>query len=927
MLQHEASTDHHRVPAPRLSRRFFITAITSMVLAASLPPKLARAKPNADGFGLRRLSPAALRIEGIDVTLGSTSASADHGLEVYADTIRIEPGLPRLPGQSVVLFAREIWSAPGAAIDASGADADASRSPRATDGTVASEHGHAGRTGDSGGDGGSITIYSDQPVNSTPSDMPVGKLRLLTNGGNAGAGQDGGNGAPGVNGANGPDGSCDNNNEHAGAQGGNAIAGGVGGDGGSGGRAGSAGAINLRYTRGGGRSADYFQNRGRGAAGGAAGAGGAAAKGGIGGYDSRVFEHTGTGRERESSYRCHVRGGGKEPDGHDAPAGPGGVHGAASGDGGWLPFTNKLQPDEVAAAASVTQLATLLHWSELQYYNVKVSVASKSLTWIRTLAAINGAQPNVGGVESSEWKALAQRAGTLLSQMHAGLDVYGMRKDYVPLLDQAVFTNSINALFQSASLLEQSGDKYDPEAADQASQRVYVQGAVKQLDSQANDALAQVTQLNNESNKKQDVIAQLTQHLTTLQARVDASTSQFQNAVASQGRGCTFQDTVRTLSLLVAVAGPTYLAADELISTLNAPEAGAAFDSVKGTIKLVQTVGGDVKTIGTSVAKLGSLAAADNAKLLITLDDFNKVLAPYLNLAEAVALKELLTEYVQTIVTLNNAKLDYTALVLQISQLKSKAAALQAQSVRLQTELAGNFDPTLPSAQAVMSTALNDAKGAILRYMHLKARAIEYTSVADQKVSVTPIDRVSALAKANAELTVAETDALQMRGGANSPFVGATVVIKANPSDAGSDRDPFLTFRNTGRLLFTIPTSHHSFSSYKLATVSGVEISVDGLSTTDGSIVYRLTHLGDASVVNAANQTRSFTHQPRNSELKYANGKLLTPAPNLGGQQGVFAYLSPFATWLLSVDDSENIKPTRSLVSSITLTFSGQFMP
>jgi hypothetical protein len=130
--------------------------------------------------------------------------------------------------------------------------------------------------------------------------------------------------------------------------------------------------------------------------------------------------------------------------------------------------------------------------------------------------------------------------------------------------------------------------------------------------------------------------------------------------------------------------------------------------------------------------------------------------------------------------------------------------------------------------------------------------------------------------------------------------------------------------------VFNIPISGsregdtRAFRGRAEVTVNKIIIRMPGARTSDGDLFVRLRHNGRADFRTRSGQFLSFTHAPRVTFVQFPpeGGEASAPG-DLGGQDGEYAYLSPFATWTLEVPASENRGLDLSGLKQIELNFEG----
>ena len=317
------------------------------------------------------------------------------------------------------------------------------------------------------------------------------------------------------------------------------------------------------------------------------------------------------------------------------------------------------------------------------------------------------------------------------------------------------------------------------------------------------------------------------------------------------------------------------------------------------------------------------------------MNDFEEAIKPYLALPEAQEYLALIQEYLATVKARNQALLDYTGLILNDQNLRSQISQRTAEANRIQSDLVIAQNPTIPEAQSIMATALSEIKMEIIKYIYKKHKSIDYWGVENNPFHIDST-RISTLSKGNGDLIDRELETLDRRNRAEQAFgpeFGALPVVisfASDPTKIGSKKDVFLTFRRTSNFVFEIPVDHNEFRGFAGVRLTSVDIKIDGIDTGDKRLVISLIHEGRSFIMNQERKIYFFSHRPRPSSIVYnlASGSPISSiAGNLGGDPGIYTYLSPFATWRLRIDPRDNTNPVLQNVTKITLSFSGKYLP
>jgi hypothetical protein len=114
-------------------------------------------------------------------------------------------------------------------------------------------------------------------------------------------------------------------------------------------------------------------------------------------------------------------------------------------------------------------------------------------------------------------------------------------------------------------------------------------------------------------------------------------------------------------------------------------------------------------------------------------------------------------------------------------------------------------------------------------------------------------------------------------------------------------------------------------------TVDSLRLEIPNVKTHDGMLTSYVSHNGSAEFRDVNRGRISFTHAPRSTVITYSiDDPTDVRAPfqnNLGGENGKYSYLNPFAVWSILVSKEYNQDPDLSRVEQLELEFTGYFLP
>jgi peptidoglycan hydrolase CwlO-like protein len=935
-----------------------------------------------------KVSGSRLVINAINVRLPDIAQQSDRDLSVFADTIELE-GLLALPGRLVFLHARRIICGPGATIDVSGPNAT-DYMEHASDGTSKGDYGRDGSKGKRGGHAGGIAIFAGELS---------GQIKLLANGGRGGRGQSGGNGIKGGTPDAAEDGVDDGRNyKFPGSPGAQGLVGGHAGKGGDGGDGGTFGPISLNCAVK--MDASLVTGSSTGGGPGVPGANGKPGDGGDGGLGGRGRSCVTRNRNKgETQVRICNFDGTRASSGLQGPAGPGPWDPAVGTPGMGFsepPVPTQVGYDELAAYLSTYQVRMLQNRIAENYLSDKIGEVAQQLIWLervtrnkpgaklfsgnlkpewkdahteeedrpypfymykynlRVELLFQGQRPSDHYLPPSEteWEAIHIQTLLQLRQLSAGLDFYGQPTDYIPLVSYAFYKDSAKTFIDLAGRIEDAYKTYRNENADVQKRLAGLKSVVDDAQTSIRDIRSQVDNLLKEIEEHQSSIKQLLEWIIGQQNALVKADQDFQAAVQRNNNGkCNLATTLNVVFTILSVANSEGFS--EVVPLLNTISGYSDTDLQKavekeGNHQNLQTtkyevVKGNVEAIAKTWNQIyPSLSDShdDHVKIVVTDDNFEKVLGAYLVLPEAVVYRDELRAYVAAANSRNKK-------IAELDALRTRRAQLEAQSVQLDGDIRkvsnlrqSESDPGLVEYKAFMTTVYQQTKWSLIKLLYQERRAWEYWALTRMKFEVVGQD-VAALSSIHAKILSSELDVRNQRARPDQIRTDVRVTIR----QAKATDEPkaiilpaaFADFKNSsssnfGRLVFFIPKNHPSFK-YDVAgiTAKQVKVMLPGVHTADNQIKIRLIHAGNSSIDSPVRgKTFSFSHEIRKTDIEYPlegnEGTRTRVDDNLGGKEGEYVYLSPFSTWTLIVDKDLNPGLDLSRVQEVEILFDIYFV-
>lgn len=607
------------------------------------------------------------------------------------------------------------------------------------------------------------------------------------------------------------------------------------------------------------------------------------------------------------------------------PPGPPGASGAGASDGqagapglSFAPEITVVGEAELASAFSLPQLLMVLHRAEVAYLNEDYRRCVGDLTWIERLARAR-TEAGLDAADAEEWGALRRRAASLASQLAAGFDFYGLPKNHAPRVALDVYKRDVESLGSIAQGIEETYEAF--RAAAKGAERNPLREALIQSTRLIASLEAEQRGAQEVARKAQDSAALLTTSLQAQEAELFASNDALQAAIQRQA-GCSFGDVLRVVNAVVAVGRAAYGDITGIlgaVSSVAGPDAGT--QTPEGVIAQVRKVAAGVEDLRAQYGKVKDLLQERKhaAKLIMDRAEFDRAIEPYRALPEAQACRARLDAYLATVDTINHMLVDQHAALLRAEAIAAEVAQRRHEEVRVRNTLAASFDGALADHVAFFGRLYRRARDLLCRALHREFRAYQYWALAEDRFRVDDRSVTSLLATQAALIAQCE-DALERFKRPAS--VVHNLVVALEEAEMGSE---FARLREGRPLTFLVPTTHDAFRELAAVFVQDVAVRVPGAATRDGRLYVRLVHQGRATVVTPAHEAREYLHESVPTLLinNLRDGAVMRQS--LGGKEGVFASVSPFALWTLDLSASRGLD--LAAVHTIELDFTATFLP
>lgn len=633
---------------------------------------------------------------------------------------------------------------------------------------------------------------------------------------------------------------------------------------------------------------------------------------------------------------------------------------------------NQFDYNQTGELADISFCLMLLHKVQLDYFSENYEACYPRLIWlVKLTSTASGTKvpplghtgyPSPGYMPGSEeeWISIHNQARALLSQLYAGLDFFGHPQNYVPRIAYSSYKEVIKSLIDLGTLIEAQYNTYrqhqDAAQIQLGDLRIAISQS-KTLIVHLEDEGAQI-QVEISSLAK-DIVAMRDQAFAYEKLLYNADLT-FQEAVNNQNNqsSCSFGNTLKAVFSVMTVPASLSSGFGAVSNLVNLSEGklDAQFQqSLEADhsdkpllLRKVEVAGQDFEGISKAWGKISGQVPdrADNAKILVSQENFEKTLKPYLDLPQAQKYKDLMRSYVELVTTRNSKIADYTSKQKRIDVMNADILQNKEQIKRMQNIGETLVDPGLVETKVFLGRLYTGAKTNLVQLLYQERRAWEYWALRRHDFSVSDQD-IAGLAALHGIFINDELSIKNSRNRSDQPLDNITV----NVSD-GSEmtegvppatrlphaivmHDAFNNFRDPlsldfGRISFFVPIDYPSINlGFAGVTVKQVNIEIPGLKTDAAQLKISLLHSGKALFRDTQGNKIEFQHNSVDTEIVYKlkSTGLSTPINNnLIGTNNEYAYLSPFTVWTLFINPSFHPALNLTEVSHISLTFSGFFL-
>lgn len=630
-------------------------------------------------------------------------------IKIVAERVLVDASISA-PSANMHVLADTIQSQDGMRLEVSGAaGASASQSAPPKPGLDQTQPRPDGANGKPGDDAGSIELVAR---------LLEGPLELRASGGSGGRAQPGGNGADGSNGVNRPEKHRKKPYLGGGGPGGDGKPGGDAGRAGVPGQSGNGGEISVWIANG-------SENISSDVAGGPLvpasshgqpGKGGAKGRGGL----SELCQWNSGGLDSPPFLDCQWHG--RHPDGNpgaDGSAAPNAPSTRPAGTPGNVNIATNLTHHARPVAIRALRLLTLE--AERRHVLQDFEGASSLAQWLFRL----NRSASVPSIE------IRSRTAAILARLETGTPATGTSGAVVPLASFDAHMDAIEDLLKSQSRaadyvarLQGAAD----DSAEMAAAIAHVRAAAVRAEAEVHERLSEIV------SERADIVQklnQLTDGWQALWGEVMDADHEFQTEVARRaGNGCEFLDAaISAASVVTAVAsgGASILGAvasgAHFIEQISADVgdqqdyaevvgwANSRKTSLEGVAKGAEGLRANAAKLKEHLGGDKLTPPNDTIRMAMTRDDFNAMIEPYLEIAEARNLRALMERFFTFVETRNNLIVAHDQLIVEAAAQRARLAAAKS---RLEEIVAHERGETLigyeDAYEAAMWTELETRK-------------------------------------------------------------------------------------------------------------------------------------------------------------------------------------------------------------------------
>lgn len=538
---------------------------------------------------------------------------------------------------------------------------------------------------------------------------------------------------------------------------------------------------------------------------------------------------------------------------------------------------------------------------------------------------------------------LMGRLYAMARKISLGLDIHGYSLNCAPLLSFDTYASAIDQhVLPNAVLIEKAFEGYWDAARDKGRQR-------ERLVAAADAASQNATAIDIANEAVERSARGLLAGLPDLDKRVDAAEAALlsakdtlDGAIRSKG-GCDLIGTLSagaTIVAGVASGGAGFIAAasaaSKLYDTLTAKDVTLAslWDQRKEIQGELENLSKGANDVSESIATIQKGMARFNGKrpqtpqFIMEREEFDRVAREFADLPEAAQYREAGYDFLKAAESRNQAILDYNAALVQLVDLQGQKAASLRVVAGLRSSVSAEADPAEGYIVVLMSRLYLDALALAAKVVHAERKALAYLFGRPAEAPLSALN-VATIASAHilaAQEWQANKEAFRAKRELNGGLVDVELREVVSPLS-------WEAFKRTRVLPFTLRPDQggklrYIWPALPGVRITGVELELQGatLPNPDTQVYWLLDHAGTEIISRRREAGVVFSHAAVTiTGFTSIIGKPPLIKPNFT-EGNLYAGVSPFATWLLSLNKDPTLELDLSGLTSAKLKLSGFFI-
>lgn len=584
-------------------------------------------------------------------------------------------------------------------------------------------------------------------------------------------------------------------------------------------------------------------------------------------------------------------------------------------------------------------LELLVLYTEDQYRSTGLRIDSDLKDRIRFLLTVCVADESPSLIK----KEVMARVYSMARKINLGLDFFGYSRERAPLLAFETYSQHVNtSVLSQAKSIEDAFNGYWDANDNTEKQRTQIRAAVaaangrkvdleiefERAEKEARALLEQIPVLDNKIEAAKEILMQREVELTEV--------------INAKSNGCNLVSTltsVATIVVGVSTGGAGFITAAQAGTklygdfTANNDSLQTLWDNSKLLSDDLEELGKGAKSVAESVEAIrkgmdGLTAAQKQAEVpqfTMERESFDKVARDFADLPEAEEYREAGYEYLKCVESRNSALLAYNGLLAHLTEMQAQIAAGSRAVAALESELSGTADPSEVHIKVLMSRIYLDSLALAASMVHAETKALAYHFGRPTDAPLSALN-VSTITYAHQKLLIRDWVAAKERYEARRELESGEVELDLKELVSAAQWDLFL---EQLVLSFTIRWNHPTYwaiwENLPGIRITGMELVLQGAKVADGQkqIPWRMAQGGHETIYLGTGRPVVFTHR----SVMFRGFTSLTGSKPIirmdFSEKDLYAGLSPFATWLLSLSSNPSLKLDLSELESAKLKLSG----